>query len=193
MDASPRVRVYMACSFDGYIAGPDHALDWLHQNYAAEGDLEADDAALGFEAFMSQVGCMLMGRTTYDVVEAIGQWPYGSTPVLVTTRRPLQPVAETVEAVEGSIESLIARAKAVANTKDVYLDGGDLIRQALEADLVDEITATFIPILLTGGTRLFDGLTSRRLLQFVSHHALGGGMLQVTARVRRGIHPPSTA
>jgi dihydrofolate reductase len=175
----------MACSFDGFIAGPDNDMGWLEKDHGAPGDLEADPKALQFEAFMSEVGAMLMGRTTYDFVESTGQWPYGDVPVVVATNRQLSPVAETVRAAAGSIEELIVEAKELAGKKDVYLDGGALIQQALNAGLVDEVVATFVPVLLGEGVRLFDGLVDRTALQFVAHHTLGGGLVQVTARIRR--------
>jgi len=185
-----RVRVYMACSFDGFIAGPGDDLDWLHRDRSAPGDLPPDPRALRFEAFMGQVGAMLMGRGTYDAVEKMGQWVYGETPVLVATRRPLTPMAPTVQAVQGDVAALVDRALELAGDRDVYLDGGDLVRQALNADRVDEITATFVPVLLGSGTRLFDGLLASTDLQFVSHRAYGQGLLQVSARVVRGDRSP---
>lgn len=185
MKKTPLVRVYMACSLDGFIAGPNDDLSWLHEDRTAPGDLPTDPEALRFEAFMSQVGAMLMGRNTYDVVERMDGWAYGSTPVLVATRRPIASPLPTVRAVRGDIRELVEDAKATAGGKDVYLDGGDLIRQALNADLVDEITATYVPVLLTSGTRLFDGLVAQTRLQFTAHRFYGSGMLQVSARVLR--------
>jgi dihydrofolate reductase len=175
----------MACSLDGFIAGPNDDLEWLHEDHTAPGDLAADPKALQFDEFMGQVGALLMGRTTFDVVEAMNVWSYGETPLLVATRRPLASARASVTPVSGNIRELVDQAKTTAGDKDVYLDGGDLIRQALDANLVDEITATWVPILLTRGTRLFDGLVSRRKLQFVSHRFFGSGMLQVTARVQK--------
>lgn len=183
MSSSSRVRVYMGCSFDGFIAGPDHEISWLNESYAAAGDLEPGPEGLGFEQFMGQIGAMLMGRSTYGVVEKFGQWHYGETPVLVATHRPLEPLADTVQTAAGPIEELVDRAKAMAGDRDVYLDGGDLVRQALDAGLVDEITATLLPVLVGRGIRLFDDLASTTQLQFVSHSAREGGFLQVTARV----------
>ena len=77
--------------------------DRLTADHSADGDLEAEPAALQFPEFMGQVGAMLMGRTTYDVVEQMGEWPYGDTPVLVATRRDLEPVADTVHALKSSV------------------------------------------------------------------------------------------
>ena len=36
--------------------------------------------------------------------------------------------------------------------------GADLLRQCLDAGVVDEFTLTIAPVLLGGGTRLFDGI-----------------------------------
>ena len=64
--SSSRVRVYMGCSFDGFIAGPDHDISWLDESYSAAGDLQPDSDVLTFERFMSEVGAMLMGRRMFS-------------------------------------------------------------------------------------------------------------------------------
>ncbi|MDP3274831.1 MAG: dihydrofolate reductase family protein [Deltaproteobacteria bacterium] len=184
MSQGSRVRVYLACSLDGYIAGPDDDLAWLSDPSHADDALAPEAHALGFAAFMQQVGAIVMGRTTYDVVAQMGHWVYGDTPVIVASSRTLAPVVPTVTRGEGDLAGLIARAKSLAEERDVYLDGGTLVRQALDAGLVDELTITWVPTLLTAGTRLFDGLRTPRALRFVSHASLGGGMVQVTAVVR---------
>jgi dihydrofolate reductase len=184
MSAS-RVRVYLGCSFDGYIAGPDDDLSFLHEPPPEGAPSMEGSQALGFEDFMGQVGAMLMGRRTYDTVEGMGAWPYGETTVLVATRRALTPMAPGVRAVTGDIDALIRQAKEAAGEKDVYLDGGDLVRQALGAGLVDELCLTFVPTLLGGGVQLFGGLVRRSQLEFTAHHRMGH-MVQVTARVLPG-------
>ena len=185
MSASPKTRVYMACSLDGFVAGPDHDLSFLSRPGPADAP-PADPEALGFVEFMGQVGAMLMGRKTYDVVAAMGvEWPYGDTPVIVATNRPLEGSPATVSGVSGDIGELVAKAKVLAGDKDLYLDGGALVRAALDADLVDELCLTVLPILLGGeGVSLFAGLNDTRELEFVSHRTHEQGMVQLTARRR---------
>lgn len=182
MSAHTRVRVYMACSLDGFIAGPQDDLSFLEPPTPAPDLAPPPSGALEFDAFMAQVGAMLMGRRTYDVVTGMGVWPYGDTPVLVATHRELSPPAKPVRAVTGDIHSLISQAKKAAGDRDVYLDGGALIRQALDGGLVDELCLTWVPILLGKGIRLFDGLQGQTRLEFVEHHSYDWGLLQVTAR-----------
>ncbi len=173
----PKVRVYLACSLDGFIAGPDNDLSWLAPpDPAPTGPTEA----LEYGDFMAQIGAMLMGRVTHDTVAAMGEWPYGEMPVLVATRRPMQPAAATVQAVQGDIAELLDQARKVAGDKDVYLDGGALVRQALTAELVDELVLTWVPIVLGGGVSLFEGL-ERQNFEFVSQHSYHH-MTQVTLR-----------
>jgi len=178
-----RVRVYMACSLDGFIAGPNDDLAFLSDPAPAT---EASSQGLDFANFLSQVGAMLMGRRTHDVVAGLGAWPYGETPVLVATNRPLDnAAAETVRAVQGDIGSLIRQAQEASGSRDVYVDGGTLVRQALDAALVDELCITLVPVLLGGdGVKLFDGLLSTTKLVFTEHHTVEGGMVQIVARPR---------
>jgi len=182
MAATSRVRVYLGCSFDGFIAGPNNDLAFLSEAAPKPDETPEPSKALGFEAFMEQVGALLMGRRTHDVVAGMGVWMYGDRPVLVATHRDIEPAADTVRSVHGSIESLIEQAKEAAGDKDVYLDGGDLVRQGLDAGLVDELCVTYVPILLGGdGVRLYADLTRETKLEFLEHHTMGR-MIQVTAR-----------
>ncbi|MBX2798685.1 MAG: dihydrofolate reductase family protein [Myxococcales bacterium] len=185
MAASSRVRVYLACSMDGFIAGPDDDLSWLNEAGSQVDEATTDPGAVTFEAFMAQIGAMLMGRHTYDVVAGMGAWPYGDVPVLVPTSRPLEPVVPTVRAVQGPIESLVDQAKEAAGEHDVYLDGGALVRSGLDAGLVDEMVLTLVPMLVAGGVSLFDGLQTRRAMSF-TRHAQYGPMVQLTLQARSG-------
>lgn len=171
-----RVRVYIAMSLDGFIAGPNDELDWLGDP-SPDGDLP--EGVLGFQGFLDQVGAMVMGRRTYDVVAGFDGWFYGDLPILVPTSRPLEPVRPTVRAVSGTIDGVLDEALSVAGGRDVYVDGGQLVRAALDAGRVDELVVTVVPVVLGAGLPLFAGVTRRHALRFVSHRDYGNGMLQL--------------
>lgn len=176
-----RVRVYVACTLDGFIAGPGDDLSWLPGADGGEAhDVAQDPAALSFDAFMADIGALLMGTRTYDVVEGIeGEWPYGEVPVLVPTHRPLSPASATARAVEGDIASLVALAKEAADGKDVYVDGDVLIRKALDANLIDDVVVTMVPVAIGSGHPLFAGVEQRQKFEVVGHHTFAPGLVQL--------------
>lgn len=177
MTSEPKIRAFFAMSLDGFIAGPKDELDWLD---VAEG---AEDT---FTPFIAEIGALLMGRRSYDVATSFEvPWPYGDVPVLVTTHRELTPREPSISACSGTIEELVAKAKSVAAPKDVYIDGGQLIRAALDAGLVDEITATVIPTILGNGIPAFHGVKDHCALELVSQRELGKGLVQLMYNVRR--------
>lgn len=171
----PQVRVFMATSLDGFIAGKGDDLSWLPDPVDANDDH-------GYAAHMATIGCLLFGRRTYDVVLGFGSWPYGEMPMVVATSRPLDPPVPTVQAASGDIASLIGKARELAAGKDIYLDGGNLIRQALDAGLVDQMTLTLIPTILGEGIPLFAGCAKRHRLQLQSSRSLPGNLVQLVFR-----------
>jgi dihydrofolate reductase len=131
-------RVFIATSRDGFIAGRDDDLSWLPDGHAGED--------YGYEAFMAETGAIIMGRRTYDVVEGFGiDWPYGETPVFVATSRPLETDEPTVRSVRGTPAEILACVHEVTDG-GVYVDGGDVIRQFLDAGLINEATITVVPV-----------------------------------------------
>lgn len=165
------VRVFIATSRDGFIAGPDDDLSWLPDGHAGED--------YGYEAFMAGVGAILMGRRTYDVVEGFGTgWPYGDTPVFVVTSRPFETDKPTVRPVSGTPVEILARVREVTDG-GVYVDGGHVIRQFLDAGLVDEATITVIPVDLGDGVPLFVTDQQRARLRQVDRRVFPSGVEQV--------------
>ena len=72
--------------------------------------------------------------------------------------------------VDGFTEALAA-ARAAAGDKDVAVSGGaDVIRQALDAGVVDELVVSVAPVVLSGGKRLFEGFTRDLDLEILSVH-----------------------
>ena len=171
-----KVLASITTSVDGYITGPNDGPgkglgdggERLHYwvfggpwTYDAEprGEATGEDAAWLADA-MSGNGAVVGGRSTY---EAAGHWgdenPWG-LPFFIVTHRPEEEPAGGAFTFVAGVEEAVERAVAAAGDKDVSIMGGaDVIRQALEAGLVDELTIIIAPVVLGAGKRLFDGFT----------------------------------
>ena len=167
-----RCSVFIATSLDGYIARTDGSLDWLE---LAAGD--PDDH--GYTAFMASVDTLVVGRGTYDTVLGFPEWPYNGKRVIVMTHRPVE-LRHGAVAFAGSPRELLA---TVPDARRIYVDGGNVIRQFLAADLIDDITLSLIPIVLGAGIPLFGGREHRFELE--GHQAWPSGLVQLRMRVRR--------
>jgi len=171
-----KVLAAITTSLDGYITGPGDGPgkglgeggERLHYwvfggpwTYDGEprGEPTGEDAAWLEEAF-GRIGAVVGGRWTY---EAAGHWgdenPWGLPFFIVTHRPEEEPEGGAFTFVSG-VEEAVARAVEAAGDKDVSVMGGaDVIRQALAAELVDELTIIVAPVVLGGGKRLFEGFT----------------------------------
>jgi dihydrofolate reductase len=106
-----------------------------------------------------------MGRKGFDKNEGDGGWgdsgPVGDTPCFVVTHNMPTTSHPTVYTfVTDGVVSAIEQAKRAAGDKVVGLHGATSMQQALPLGLVDEIRVHVIPVLLGGGTPLFDRLDS---------------------------------
>jgi dihydrofolate reductase len=140
--------------------------------YGGEGGTTGVDdefAARGFE----NIGAWILGRNMFGPIRGPwsddnwkGWWgdspPY-HTPVFILTHYPREPVVmdggTTFIFVTEGIREALERAFEAADGQDVRLGGGTaVIRQYLQAGLIDELHLVVSPILLGTGEHLFTGL-----------------------------------
>ncbi len=70
----------------------------------------------------------------------------------------------TFHFVTDGIEPALEQARDAADGKDVSIAGGaDVAQQYLAAGLIDELDIAIVPVLLGGGTRLFENLGDAEL------------------------------
>jgi len=169
-----KVVAAITTSVDGYIAGPDDGPakglgdggERLHYwvmggpwTYEDEGRGEAtgEDAAFLEEA-MGRNGAVVGGRNTYEAARHWGdENPFGVPMFIVTHRPEEEPDTGEFRFVDG-VEEAVRLAVEAAGEKDVSLMGGaDVIRQGLEAGIVDELVIIVAPVVLGAGKGLFDG------------------------------------
>lgn len=134
------------------------------------------------EEALQNIGATIMGRRMFG--GGTGPWgespwegwwgedPPFHTPVFVLTHHPREPLQKqrdtTFFFASDGIEAALEQAKQAAGGKDVGLGGGaDVAQQYLAAGLLDELQLNVVPVLLGGGTRLFEDAPADTKLEIV--------------------------
>jgi dihydrofolate reductase len=146
---------HITMSLDGFIAGPDHAMEWAFDHGGP--NTMADEV-------MNSTGAILGGRNWYDAATRMyrgregiygGKW---KGPVFVLTHRvPESPEDPEITFLSTGIEHAVATARAAADGRNLVIFGANTARQCLETGLLDEIVVHLAPVLLGDGVRLHGG------------------------------------
>ncbi len=171
-----KVLAGITMSIDGYITGPDDGPgkglgdggERLHYwvfggpwSYAdhERGEPTGEDAAW-LTQVSSRIGAVVGGRGTYEAARHWGgENPWGLPFFIVTHRPEEEPPGGAFTFVSG-VEPAVERAVQAAAGKDIHVMGGaEIIRQALAAGIVDELTIIIAPVVMGAGKRLFDGFS----------------------------------
>lgn len=158
----------ISMSLDGFITGPNVGVgnglgdggerlhDWMF-------DRSTDADAALIKHMYDTTGAVIIGKRMFEVgFEPWGDPPPFGMPVFVVTHEARAPLpmqgGTTYHFVDGS-EVALARAREASGGKNIGVWGGAMIiDQFLTRRLLDEVQLHVVPILLGGGTRLFDSL-----------------------------------
>ena len=148
-----RVRYQVACSLDGYIAAPDGGYDWILM-----------DPDIDFGAMFAEYDTLLMGRATYELMQANGE-NYPGMKTVVFSRTLRQEDYPNVTIVSDNIKASIDALRAQPG-KDIWLfGGGKLFQTLLELDCVDTIEPAVIPVIIGDGIPMYPRNAVRRSLE----------------------------
>jgi dihydrofolate reductase len=189
-----KVAAGITMSLDGYITGPNDGPGrglgeggerlhywvfggpWSYEKAPTGEATGADKEYL--DGAMARAGAIVIGRNMYEAAERFGGHnPFGA-PFFVVTHRPQDQPTEGGFAFVNGLDEAIARGRDAAGDRHVAIGGGaDVIRQALRAGHVEELSISIAPVILGDGKRLFEGfeetvrLEHARLLQspFATH------------------------
>jgi len=184
---------HITMSLDGFIAGPDHSMDWAVREWSDDGtntrDIEVDRSAIADEVLRS-AGAILGGRTWYDVAQRFyegvngiygGEW---RGPVFVLTHRPPEEAAdESATFLSVPLADAVATAGAAANGKNVVIFGANLALQCLREGLLDEIVIHLAPVLLGAGVRLYESIDTDPIVVTRTEVAVTGQLTDLRFRV----------
>ena len=175
-------------------------LEIFHEMHGEEDPQGGVDASTDVvRGWWENIGAGLMGRNMFGGGPGPwqGDWrgwwgdepPY-HVPVFVLTHHEREPLemqgGTTFHFVTRGLEDAFERATAAAGGKDVWLMGGaSVIRQYLQAGLVDQIDVSVAPVFLGAGERPFGDLDPGIELEQV-RAVDAPGVTHLTYRVRRG-------
>ena len=177
---------YTAASLDGFIADRNNSLAWLFQ---------LGEAGDSYAHFISTVGVLAMGSTTYEwVVDHMARaetpeeraWPY-QQPTWVFSSRTLKPIeGADIRFVRGDVRPVYEAMAAAAGDRNIWLiGGGELVGQFHDAGLLDDIIVQVSAVTLGAGAPLLPRAIVTPPLQLVSTRRLGESFVEIHYRVQR--------
>lgn len=181
-----KIVLGLGISLDGYIARPDGSVDFLFM---------PKDYSMG--PFFKTIDAALMGRKTYEVGLRMSGGKkldtYGLTTCVFSRSLPSGErggIIFTRERPKKIVESLRKR-----KGKNIWLmGGGELARDFLKDDLVDELYLGVVPVLIGEGLPLFPPGFPQREFKLLENKTYSQSMISLKyARSRRKGKPKSTS
>ncbi|GGK18858.1 dihydrofolate reductase family protein [Parabacteroides faecis] len=144
-----KIILHIASSLDQRIAESDGSLEWLTR---FPNPNKTDD---NYKELLASVDTVLIGRRAYhELLNMEVIWPYQEQMTYVISRHDWG----TSEKLHSISENIVENISALRDEqgKDILLiGGGKLVSILLEADLIDEMCITYIPVVLGRGILLF--------------------------------------
>ncbi len=176
-----------AVSLDGFLAGADGSIDWLHFS---------KDVQQVMTDYWKNVDTILWGRKTYDVSVAMKP---SSTKKPAKAKSPKRKAPATrsyvfsrtlkalddpsVELVTSDAVEFVRDLKQRPGKKICLMGGGELAQSLLAADLIDEIGLNIHPVLLGSGIPTFRDPGHRVKLTLTECRQLEGGCILASYNV----------
>ena len=164
-------HVFIGTSLDGFIARANGDLEWLTSRGEAAGEY-------GFQEFIDSIDTVAMGRVTYQNWLDLGteQWPFHGKHVAVVSSR-LVADDDARIAVYRDVDQLLM-SLFDPRGQERLRRRGRVIRECLQAGLIDDITSTTVPVLIGSGIPFPGDLDADIPLIHDSTKVFGAGLVQ---------------
>lgn len=169
-----KVILGLGISLDGYIARRDGAVDFLFmpKDYS-------------MEPFFKSVDTALMGRKTYEVALKMGGSFGGSMRSYVFSCTLPSGERDGIIFTSQSPAGLVSELRRSRGKHIWLMGGGELIRDFLKADLVDELYIGVVPVLIGEGIPLFAPGFPQRNFALEKNETFSRGLIALTYRRSR--------
>lgn len=164
-----------ACSLDGFIARPDHAVDWLRWS---------KDVSEITSRFWKTIDTVVMGRKTYDVAAKNGSGAYPGVKNYVFSRTLTRIDHPDVELVTDDAAAFVAALKKEKGKGICVMGGGELASTLFDAGVIDEVGLNLHPVVLGAGIPMFPHVHRQVDLELIENRQLQGGCVYMLYRVK---------
>jgi dihydrofolate reductase len=168
-----RVRYQVACSLDGFIAGPQDEFDWI-----------VSEPTFDFDALYAQFDILIMGRRTYDIVRGLPT-AFRDKQVIVASRSLAADSLPGAEVVGDGLLDRIEELRAQPGGDIWLFGGGELFAYLLQQDVVDTVEPAIIPILLGAGIAFLPSPAVRRSLELTRTQTYPSGIVLLEYNVKK--------
>lgn len=166
------ITYYVACSIDGFIADAEGRLDWLRP-FEQTGD------DYGYAAFYESVDAVVLGRSTFDFVRDMPEWPYEDKPTWVFSHASLGALPRRAVATVEEPVAFAARLRA-HGYRHVYLVGGGRLAASFRAaGLITRYVVSVVPVILGGGLPMIGPGGGVERLECIRSEAFPSGIVQL--------------
>lgn len=165
-----KVVLGLGISLDGYIARSDGSVDFLF--------MPKDYSMV---PFFKKIDTAVLGRKTYEAALTMGGGSFGGSSITSYVMSRSMPVGERggVLFTEQSPAALVAEIRKHPG-RDIWLmGGGELARDFLKADLLDELYLGIVPVLLGEGLPLFPSGFPQRDFALVENKTFSKGLISL--------------
>lgn len=169
-----RVVYGVGISLDGYVARSDGSVDFLFM---------PDDYSMA--PFFETIDTAIMGRKTYDAAKSMGGAFGSGMATYVYSRTLPRGEQDGVAVVQGSAAALVESLRRETG-KDIWLmGGGEIARQFLEEDMVDELYLGVVPVLIGSGIPAFPAGFPDREFELTENKSFSRGLIALKYRRKR--------
>lgn len=177
---------FMHMSLDGFVAGPDGEMDWIH----------VDEEMFEYAGMMTdQSDTALYGRLTYEMMEAYwptagdkpnaskhdkqhSGWYNGVAKVIISRTMKGKNLANT-EIVSDHIEEHVQKLKQQPGNNIVIFGSPSASHSLMQHNLIDEYWLFVNPILLGSGISLFKNIADRVNLKLLDTKVFLSGVVML--------------
>jgi dihydrofolate reductase len=164
-----------ACSLDGFVAGPNGSLDWLHFS---------KDVQEVMAKTWASTDTILMGRKTWEGAAGSGGGSMKGIRSYVFSRTLTSVPGKGVELVTTDAAEFVRKLKTQPGKDIVVMSGGNFATSLLKAGVIDEIGLNVHPVLLGSGAPAFLDAGCRTRLELTECRQLDGGCVLLIYAVK---------